>query len=634
MRPPLQRCLTARRAQQLPPVQGALIAGLLLAILGAGCSPEEGSPSRLSGPPRWSVERLQAIAADAEEVRVSRENVSRPLWLENRQSGVALRSEGGGRLLYEIAAEQGQKVPESVSVQFRVSGDSHVLAARPQRSAPSASPRPWHAFEVDLDMAPAGTGTVTIQVAGQPIDSASGWLVSTPRLYRARDEGSRPNILLITLDTVRADLLGCYGHSRPTSPEIDVLAAKSTRFDRAISQAPWTLPSYSSMFSSLSAEEHGVVHRNHRFPDQLLSFVELLAAGGYTTAGFVSGTFTDADWGFDQGFDSYDDLGMVTDDDGERAGSSSVEEVKKRMDRAARRVTSEEITDKACAWLEQNREHRFFLLAHYFDPHADYLEHAGFSERFAPEPIVKRLDLSGTPIPADTARQKALHEGELAFTDHHIGRLLDRLRELDLERETVVVLCADHGEEFFERGRQGHGHALFDELVRVPLLLQVPGMAVPGVVTEPVANLDIGPTLLDLAGLPPLPSARGRSLLPLLQPSNERTPVAVFSSRHPPSPPPAPQRKPPDWFRVDLGELTYLELSKPRRFRFLFDSVADPLHTRNLARSRPEDADRLASLYHEALAKVSPRAGAPEEIQLSEDVRQRLAELGYLDDEE
>jgi arylsulfatase A-like enzyme len=317
---------------------------------------------------------------------------------------------------------------------------------------------------------------------------------------RAPAPASARNVLFVCIDTLRADRLGCYGHDRATSPHLDQLAARGQRFTRAYATAPWTLPSVASMMTGLLPD----THRANHFMAPVSPAAELLAskffAAGFETRSFVGNYFLQPVFGLDVGFDDYD-RGCLVD----RAG-----------------VNSDCISDAVLEWLGAREGDRpFFLYLHYFDPHYNYVEHDGFEFGSQDTERVK----SGQDIwdlreqvphfdAADRARLFDLYDSEVAFTDHHLGRVLAALDERGLTDSTLIVLCADHGEELAEHGWVGHTTPLYEETVRIPMIFAGPGIAA-GTCDRLVQLDDLLPTLLSYAGLPfPASGVQGRSLLP------------------------------------------------------------------------------------------------------------------------
>jgi len=323
-----------------------------------------------------------------------------------------------------------------------------------------------------------------------------------------------PNVLIVTIDTLRADRLGCYGYARPTSPNLDALAARGVRFESAYSSAPWTLPSYGSLFTGLLPGEHraGVVtERDALFAlDQdapaktttevlradVETLAEKFAEAGFTTAMFHNNPYLSRATGLERGFQRY-----VRYESNARNG-----------------------VDIALAWTKHAGTAPWFLVLHLMDPHYPYAPPAPFDDRFAarsveaiPEwpPNLATLR-AGRPTDEIVDLSSNLYDGEIAFTDQEIGRLLDELEKRGSLANTIVVIHSDHGEEFWEHGSCDHGHAQHEELLRVPLIVVQPGH-VPAnrVVESRVRALDLFATLLDLAGIPARTDIESRSMRPL-----------------------------------------------------------------------------------------------------------------------
>lgn len=295
-----------------------------------------------------------------------------------------------------------------------------------------------------------------------------------------------PNVLVVVIDALRATRLGVYGAQRPTSPALDAFAKEATVFDRAYSTAPWTKPSVASILTGLYPEGHGL-HGMRRKLGGSPKLPELLARRGYATAGIVANPLLSAEAGFSQGFQTYlEDQAL-----------------------GAAYVSTEGVTREASAAVEAFAKKRapFFLYVHYFDPHADYRRHrdVGFAPDSAgrlrgDEPQATIRDLTPSMTPAEVEYVRAAYDEEVRHTDTGVGALLDRLRELGLWSSTLVIVTADHGEELRDRGFFGHTRSLYDELVRVPLLVKPPGEAPARRVATPVSLAALAPTVLDFAG--------------------------------------------------------------------------------------------------------------------------------------
>ncbi|MGH9360824.1 MAG: sulfatase, partial [Thermoanaerobaculia bacterium] len=294
-----------------------------------------------------------------------------------------------------------------------------------------------------------------------------------------------PNVLLVTIDTLRADRVSGYGYGRPTTPNLDRLMAAGARFTAARTVEPLTNPALCSMFTSLYPHEHGATRNGLAMRPGLPSAAAALRRRGYRSAAFVGNwTLKDRISGLGEHFEEYHEVFTRKRWFGVFKGEA----------------TAEDLTDGASAWLaEHQRAHRrpFLLWVHYVEPHAPYRLQAPFAARL------------GIRTAGEVSRQDR-YDTEIAFTDHHIGRLLAALAsDPALQANTLIVFAADHGESLGEHGVWGHGRQLFDTTLRIPLAVVWPGRLQPQVVDAPALNLDVAPTLLALAGLPAPKGFRG-----------------------------------------------------------------------------------------------------------------------------
>ncbi|HSM14122.1 MAG TPA: sulfatase-like hydrolase/transferase, partial [Thermoanaerobaculia bacterium] len=394
---------------------------------------------------------------------------------------------------------------------------------------------------------------------------------------------ARPNLVLITLDTTRADHLGAWGHGPARTPRLDRLAREGVRFERCDTAAPITLPSHATILSGLFPPRHGA-RDNGTFAlgARVETVAEALAADGFDTAAVVSAVVLARRHGLDQGFRVYDDdLG---------AGYAQGTEVAERDARAA--------TDAALARLGELRA-PFFLWAHYIDPHEEYRPPSRFAD-------------------AATGPDR-LYDGEIAYVDDEVGRLLDAL-----PGNTVVVVVGDHGEQLGEHGESTHGLLLNRGVRRVPLLLWgagIPAGRTPGCL---VRTADVAPTLLELAGLAPPTGLDGRSLLPLLGSGEPRCDRVSYTESYLPF---FAYR----WYplrSISDGGALYLQAPVPSLYRL----DLDPGETVDLAAAEPALAgiwrDRLRRLLEAAGESLEPELESGEA--LSEEQLRQLASLGYL----
>lgn len=344
------------------------------------------------------------------------------------------------------------------------------------------------------------------------------------------DPPPRPHVVLISVDTLRADHLGCYGHSRDTSPRLDALAAQGVRFANAFSQASWTLPSHISMMTSQYPHVHGVEQGDQALPESAMTLAEVLSAVGYQTGAIISWVYLAEQYGFDQGFDRFKELLPPP----HLVDSATTASFK-----------AEQVTDHAIRWLERRHTKPFFLFVHYFDPHIDYEPPAPFDRMFDPDyqgeangtfdwlyKFIKGVHHEPETIqPRDLQHVIALYDGEIRYTDTHLGRLFDAIdRTLGLDR-TLIVFTSDHGEELNEHGSmEGHQWTLYEEVVRVPLIFRLPGGAgADRVVTTPVELIDLPTTILSLLNVAPPTLFQGHDRSRLLTaPAPVGEPAIVF----------------------------------------------------------------------------------------------------------
>jgi arylsulfatase A-like enzyme len=420
------------------------------------------------------------------------------------------------------------------------------------------------------------------------------WLLLWLKLWPVgcvEEQGRAPNLLLITIDTLRADHLGAWGYERPTSPGIDELARESVVFEDAHAHSAWTLPSLASLMTSLYSSTHACWGLKSSLGASFTTLAEILRGHGYSTAAVANHIFLAPKYGLHQGFQHYD------------------QELVEEGIGFHQRVTSPRVTQKATAWLEGRRAggDPWLLWVHYFDPHQAYKRHEGLSERF------------GVERPVD------LYDGEIRFTDRAVHQLLRQLEGLGLARDTIVVVWADHGEEFEDHGGRYHGKTLHREITRVPLIIRVPGMKHRRV-TDAVRSVDVLPTLLELMGLPAHPDAEGRSLVPAMQ-GLALEPLPVFAelrmkfSKHADS--------------LILGRWKLIR-GRPGLRPHLFDLESDPLEKTDLAAEHPDTCEQMVAetkAMKSAAAKKAARYGAVEEFDLSEDEIEALRRLGYWSDE-
>ena len=337
----------------------------------------------------------------------------------------------------------------------------------------------------------------------------------------------RPNIVLISIDTLRPDHLGCYGYARPTSPNIDAIAAQGALFEQHISSAPWTLPAHAAMFTSVPDSVHGVVDAvKFRLSEDFETLPESFQTAGYSTAGFFAGPYLHPAFGLGQGFDRYVDC-VQTVPEGQ-VDADNEWSMRDPVLRASHHgVTNDKVYAEWQRFFAEAAEEAepFFAFVHLWDVHFDFTPPPPYDTLFDPDydgPFTGR-DFFYDPainaaIPArDKEHIIALYDGEIAWTDEIVGRIRHDLGAAGLLENTVFVITADHGTELFDHGGKGHRTTLYDEQIHIPLIVHFPGVVQPARFAGQTRMIDLGPTLRDLAGLPAVSTTMGETLGPFLR---------------------------------------------------------------------------------------------------------------------
>lgn len=418
----------------------------------------------------------------------------------------------------------------------------------------------------------------------------------------------RPNVLLVTIDTLRADHLSLYGYERPTTPFLEALAADAVRFDRAYSTSSWTVPAMVSLFSGVHPDAHRVVHGTAQpdgvalqevVPEDAVLWTEVLSDAGYHSFAVTTNFHLASELGFGQGFERFWNGGW----------DASAEQVNRRVEH----------------WLEEIRESRpYFLWVHYLDPHLPYTPrepwisaydpgYADQGPRVAPDALDR--ELRALHIRRDSpelAYLTAAYDAEINYTDAALRELFAWLRP---SRHDLVVIASDHGEELLDHGRFGHQLTLFEEATRVPLLMLLPGRAAAGqVVSTPVSLVDVLPTVLDTLGLPAPAGIQGRSLRMLIEGKQMADRDAHASL--------AKQRA------IRRGRW---KLIRNDARRWLFDLERDPRERRNVAGERPDVVRELDAAVTEFAEQAGRQRWEVEFRVTSEDEAEQLRALGYLE---
>jgi len=598
---------------------------VLLAWLAFGCgvATEDAPPAAPAPSGSWHVVGRPA-PAKAGQIHLNLDQEAR-----HASSGrFELHSPGaGGRLSFSIGVRRGElaREPSRFSISARVA-DGWLPVY--EELLPQGRSE-WH--DRDVDLAGEALGATHFRFESTPGTGPAGVqaFFGSPTLL-ARGAPRRPNVVFLILDTLGASYLSRYGEHAGVSPAIDGFLAEAYSFRRAYAQYGATLPSTTSLFTGLYPIHHGV-YGHSGFKPGIDSLVGRLAAAGYFTEAITEGGYVSSGWGTSRGFDRYDNGPLQ---DHHAAGFAP------------------RTFDVAMRWLEERgTETRFFLVVHTYEVHSPYLprteESRRIIEQLSPEDsgpldarwqsiaILSHNSGQGDLTDVQLRRLKAHHLATVHELDAFVAAFLAKLAELGLEDDTLVVLLADHGDQFGEHGKLGHGETLHNRVLNVPLGFRWPRRIEPGESDAPVQLVDVIPTVLDLLELPVPEGIDGRSLAPLIRRSPDApAPRPAFAELRGPNAEckrlglPADCRL--DRFAVQTERFKFVSSAVPPG-EALYDLRADPLETRNVAADHPEEVVRHRALLdaYRATAREAD-AAAPGEQTMDPATRDRLEALGYL----
>ncbi len=409
--------------------------------------------------------------------------------------------------------------------------------------------------------------------------------VPSPGSFRGK------NVLLVTLDTTRADHIGAYGHANAQTPRLDALAREGILFEDCISPSAFTLPSHSSIMTGLYPPYHGVrINGAAALASVHGTMAERLSAEGYRTGAFVGAFVLDGRWGLEQGFDHYDDDFRLAPD--------------QKLDLAGVQRPANEVVDAALSWLGDESAKPFFAWLHFYDPHVPYAP---------PEPYRSRFAASG---------EHGLYDGEIAFADSQLGRVLDWLEAKGIADDTIVIVAGDHGEGLGSHGEGEHGYYIYDYAIRVPLILRIPGMEKNVRVAQQVRTVDVLPTVMELVAGTEVEPLHGASLLPLLEePDDEATRYAYSES--------VATKLQYGWaglYSIRTDEYKFIEAPRSE----LYHLVEDPSESVNRYADLRRVTLRLREELRNLREEISRNAPETEEANVDEETMKMLASLGYV----
>jgi arylsulfatase A-like enzyme len=482
--------------------------------------------------------------------------------------------------------------------------------------------------------------------------------------------GAPPHVILISIDTLRHDRMGYAGHApegKSTSPFIDRLAEEGAFFSHAVSSATWTLPGHFSMLTGLPSELHEMVDDAVPFDDRIQTLAEFFKEQGYATGGFYSGPYLDKFFGFDQGFDMYEpcmhEQSMY--EVMERKGAQLTEKEQGNLVREKERkshveITSPEVVRKANYFARLKQEEKLFMFLHFFDVHNDYKPPKPFNKRYdadyrgwvTGDGVVMDPRINRRMEEADLDHLKALYDGEIAWVDHNIEQFFKQLERdrPDVMENCIVVITADHGEEFFEHGYIGHRWNLHGETLRIPLVIWAPNrVPAGGCNDDPVRIYDLYPTILDLAGFPVPEKVFGRSLSKALQ--GEKLPAEPVISELTYIPADPENKEYHKHYALQLNQYKMIGIEKRRwsrknRIDFtgdliensleLYDVFKDPGERNDLLQVNAKLAEQMLQNYYGELErmqgfheKIHGTSGRKNATQVPEDIQRKIEGTGY-----
>ncbi len=396
---------------------------------------------------------------------------------------------------------------------------------------------------------------------------------------------AEPNIVFVTIDTLRADHLGCYGYKQIRTPNLDALASDSARFERAYSAVPVTLPSHTVIFTGTYPTLNGMhdFSGNKLGPNQT-TLAAVLKEHGYTTGAVLGSAVLDSRFGLNRGFDFYYDHF-----DFSRLQESNLEEMER---------PGNVVADIAIDWLSKNSQKKFFLWMHLYDPHYPY---------HPPEPFA-------------TEYKDRPYDGEIAFADSQLGRLIAFLKEKGLYRNTLIVVSGDHGESLGEHGEKTHGFFIYNATIHVPLIIHLPGSGA-STIANVVSLADIMPTVLQKAKLDVPAQVQGQSLLPLIE-SKPQDARSVYSETFLP-------RLHFNWSElraIENQKYHFIDAPQPE----LYDLSKDPNETQNLFDQKRAVSEEMRALLAQTIKQNSGSGELAEKSGLDPALAERLRSLGYV----
>jgi arylsulfatase A-like enzyme len=415
-------------------------------------------------------------------------------------------------LVFDYGSDKGAQF----QVSAEVDGDEPKVIFGPKTAAT------W--TEAQIDLAAYAGKTVRLELMTTGADGVTGWgepeiMLKTPRAIAARGAAAK-NAIIILIDTQRADSFPAFNpKSKVHTPAFDALAKESTTFVNGYVNENWTKPSVATTLTGLYPSTHTTKEDASKVPDKVELLPQRLKKEGFTTAGFIANGYVSDKFGFEKGWDIF--VNYIRDNKPSEANY---------------------VYRDALAWIQKQKGKRFFTYIQTIDPHVVYRHNREEVKRYfdgeykgplgntiTPEEQIAMSEKKGKFSQRDIDWLRALYNGEVTFHDQHMGEFIDALKRENLLNDTLLIITNDHGEELMEHGRAGHGHSLYDELLRAPIVIHYPPMFPPGANPEVIESVDLAPTVVDALGLKPLKDAEGTSLVNLMAGKSVKQPSYAIS---------------------------------------------------------------------------------------------------------
>jgi len=443
----------------------------------------------------------------------------------------------------------------------------------------------------------------------------NGFIYSYGSINHSSNTSKSPNIILISIDALRADHLSCYGYHRNTSPNIDEFARQGALFKNCFSQITWTLASHASIFLSQYVWRHNVDdHRTDRLSNSCTTLAEILKNENYTTAAFTGGGAVSSEYGFNQGFEIYNE-GPV--------GKHECYELSSYVNKLLR-------------WLKSVRNRKFLLFIHTYDVHTPYNPPAQYFDLYTKGQYeAEHLRTSkGIMVTIQTDASKltpeeinyiiAVYDAGINYVDDELGKVFKKLDQLGIYDNTIIIITADHGEAFKEHGKLGHCCKPYIEEVHVPLIMKGPGIPKNRIYENCVQHIDIVPTILEILNIPQRKELQGRSLLPLMNNYEIEEDFKTYSFGR-------DRNKPQSPFSASLRSKEWTYIMNENGPDELYDRISDPKEQNNIIEKRPLIGQKLNKELEDFIALTSKgKPQVAEKVHIDEELKERLKSLGYL----